>query len=213
MLSLALEKAIALEEVLTKKTKIKFSINNGTIWYTTTVESIGEDEISLAFPEMFAAVDIILGDAVKCRFTDDSFEYSFDGEIDFVKVYFPQQIKIKVTSEIERFENTRFSKRADTLFLANIVTEDEQETLHACVREVSNTGLKVISKFLIKADSDVIVHIALPVRNIFDSVVTLEGKVVWSKIKANHIEYGIAITDIEDLHKNRMQQFLNMYAK
>jgi hypothetical protein len=212
MLGVTINKKITIEEVLAKNAKIKFSINNGAVWYTTTVENIQGNEVILAFPEMFAAVDVILGYKVKCRFTDDKYEYGFDGEIDCIKVYFPQQIIIRVVSDIEKFENSRESKRSDTLFLANVLTGNQKKEFHSCVREVSTTGLKLISKFDLGEGSDVVVHIALPTRNIFDSLVTVKGKVVRSKAKVDHNEYGIAITDICDKHRQRIQQFINTYT-
>lgn len=211
MLGVTIEKKITIEEVLSKNTKIKFSINNSAVWYTTTVESISGSEIVLAFPEMFAAVDVVLGYDIKCRFTDGSYEYGFDGEIDCIRVCFPQQISIRAISEIEKFENSREAKRADTLFLANVLIGNDDKELHSCVREVSTTGLKVISKFNLGEGSDVVVHMALPTRNIFDSMVTIKGKVVRSKVKVDHNEYGIAITHICDKHSQRIQQFLNTY--
>ncbi|MCX7922132.1 MAG: PilZ domain-containing protein [Clostridia bacterium] len=213
MLNNVMEKKINLVEVLTKKAKVKFRTSGGNTWYTTTVESIAGDDIALAFPEMFAAIDIVLGDKLICRFTNRGTEYVFEAKIDTIKVQFPQLIKAKVSSDIEISDNARDSFRNDTLFLANVIKIENSEILHSCVRDVSTTGMKLISKHKINEGDNVGVHIALPLRNIFDSVVKLEGKVVWSKTRYSYNEYGIAITQIDELHKDRIRSFLETYSE
>ena len=208
-----LEKELILEEMLAKRAKVKFKVNGSNVWYTTTVVNVKEDEVVLAFPEMFAALDVILGNTISCRFYYEDCEYGIDASIESIRVYFPQSIALKVTSNITKFENARQAPREDTLFLANVFSRGSEEAMYACVRDVSDTGLKVMSKHHISEGEEVVVHISLPIRNIFDSVVKLKGKVMWAKEVENCHECGIEITSMSELYEERLKQFLNMYAK
>lgn len=213
MLNFALEKGIFLEEILGKKSMIRFQIKGENAWYVTTVESVRGNEIILAFPEMFAAVDVILGDILNCKFTNGNCEYIFESEIESVKIYFPQQIKLRVIGEVKKCENIRKCKRYEAVFLANIFVKGEAEVAHSCVRDISITGLRVVSKHYIRKGTEVGIHIVLPQRNIFDSVIKLKGKVMWSKLMFNRNEYGIAVTEMTELDRRKLEQLLKSYEK
>ncbi|MCX7922134.1 MAG: PilZ domain-containing protein [Clostridia bacterium] len=212
MLDYTFDKKDFLGNILKKKSKIKFRVNNGSMWYITTIEAVEGDEIILAFPEMFAAMGVILGDMLVCRFSDDEYEYSFEGDVDFIKIDFPQSIRIKLSNEVERFENSRQAKREDTIFLADVFLLGSDEAFHSCVRDVSSTGLKIITKHHIEVDTDIEVQLALPVRNIFDSVVKLRGKVVRSNPRNDHKEYGISVTHIDKVYQDRLKHFFETYG-
>lgn len=202
-----------LQDVLTRKTKVKFRINNSDTWYVTTAENINGNEVLLAFPEMFAAIDVVLGEIVTCRFNKGTCQYTVEGRIESITIYPLQIIKLKILGEVKRLEHKEEAGRENVIFLANVFTKASSSGLYACVREISGTGIKLISKYYINVDEDkeVDVHFALPLRGIFDSIVKLKGKVTSTNPMHKHYEYEIDIVQMEEMYKSRVRRFLETY--
>lgn len=215
MIELTFQTQMSLKEVIKKNERIKFRISRGVIWYVTTVEGVIDDEVTLAFPEMFVAADVLLSESLECRFDErDDYEYQFAGNIISIKVDFPQHMVIKIIGNINKFRNIRKSKRIDisTMLLASIAGENEESGRASFVQNVSDSGLGLVSKYNFKLGSSVCIRISLPLRNIFDSKVDLRGKIMWAKPSFLHNEYGLMITEIEDVFFKRLMCFVEKYA-
>ena len=205
---------IDLREIINKGERIRFRITRGIIWYVTTVEQVIDDGVILAFPEMFAAADVLLSDSLECRFDKpDDFEYHFSGNITSIKVDFPQHVVIKIIGKVNKFRNVRKSKRANipTLLLASITRQDEESGMPSFIQNISDSGLGLVSKYHFKLGSEVSICMSLPLRNIFDSKVDLRGKIMWANPSYLHNEYGVMITDIDDAHLKRLMHFVEKY--
>lgn len=208
-----LQREVCLEGILVKNEKIRFSVNDDLTWYTTTVNSVRGREIVIDFPEMFAAQEIILGDSISCRFESEKYMYSFQGKIEFIKIGFPQLIILQAVSPIEYVENNRQEARRDSLFLADLRIAGEDEVLHCCVRDVSTEGLRVVTKHELEEQQEIDIDIALPLRNVFDSLIKLSGKIMWMRVGQSHYEYGISIIKMDKDHRERLEHFLDLYER
>jgi Tfp pilus assembly protein PilZ len=214
MVELESQTKINLQEIIKKRERIKFRISRGVIWYVTTVEQIIGDEVTLAFPEMVAAAEVLLSDSLECRFDErEDFEYRFSGDIASIKVDFPQRLVIKIIGDINKVRSTRKSKRISipTLLLASITREDEELGMPSFIQNVSESGLGLVSKYHFKLGSSVFIRISLPLRNIFDSKVDLRGKIMWATPSHHHKEYGVMINDIDDMFFKRLMSFAEKY--
>lgn len=207
-----MDSRVNFEEVLPKKCKIKFRMLNSSIWYTTIVENVKGYDLTLAFPEMFAAAEIIHGDTIICRYSDSSHDYTFVVDIDSIDISFPQVIKAKIFGEVGKTENNNSPDMVETLFLSNIFVNGELQGLYSYVREVGDSRITVVSKYSISEGSEVGVDIVLPLRNIFDSVVKLKGRIISSKAINNRNEYCVEILQMADSDRNRLKQYINSYS-
>lgn len=210
MLATELQKEIFIEEILMEKSRIKFRTAKGRMWFTTTVEHVKEGEIVLAFPEVFAAIEAILEDKLFLKLCGESHEYNFEGEIILVRIQRPQLIKVRVLGEIKRFTKTEQSEREDTAIPADLVIRDGAEVLHSYVCSLGGTSMQVISRNHIE-EKQVDIYIDLPLRNIFDSVVKAKGEIIGSRTVQGYNEYEVAIVQMENMHRERLEQFLNTY--
>lgn len=207
------QEEVTLERILMKRSVVKLFPNGGPMWYVSTIQDVEGNEFTLALPEVFAAAKVVLEDTLNFIFTDDKYEYNFSGELKSVRVCFPGTMKLRLQGEIKRSENIRGAKRMAVMLPANIILKNGEAAFPSCVKDISSTGIRIASKYSFRKGQEVDVHIALPFRNVFDSILRFKGKIIWERAGFAYNEYGIAATSIDEESRSRLELFLSTCSK
>lgn len=186
-------------------------------WISNLVYTVESDsiEIDIGCEKNYIESVIMIGDTMKCKYTDDNYEYSFTGWIAKIKADFPQSITLKIT-KMDMFDNRRMSKRFD-IYLCSVIklfNNDATNSAFSIMTNISNSGAgfilhEDIEKIMGLEDSDL-----NNTKFIFDVYISpereleFEGIIRRKKLSEKGIEYGVVITNITNENEKILNEFL-----
>jgi hypothetical protein len=211
---------IKLRDFLKEGLIIRTKYCDGPNWVTNVVYSINEDfiEVDLGLEKDYIDNLLMVGDTMKCKYTDDEQEYSFIGWITKIKADFPQSITIRV-HQIEKFGNKRNSYRYDVYLCSVIKTSrSDAKGMFTIVTNISQTGVAFVMKEGIEKTIDVDGK-DIANSNLFfevyvspENTLFFEGIIVRKSKVEKGIEYGGLITDIDLENEKKLNDLVNELA-
>lgn len=211
---------IKLREFLTEGLIIRTKFNDNPNWITNLIYAINEDfiEVDIGLEKDYVDNILMVGDTIKCKYTDENHEYAFVGWVTKIKVDFPQSITIRV-HQIEMFGNKRNSYRYDVYLCAIIKkSRNDGKGVFAIVTNISSKGLAFVIRENIGKTIDVNENSMLA-SDIFvevyispEKTLCYKGRIVRKSNSEKGIEYGVQILDIDLENEKLLNEFVDELA-
>ena len=178
---------IKITDFLKKGTMVKTQVDDSSEWITNVVFNIypETDEIEIVYDDRYLNHLVMLGDALKLTYTEESFEYIIDTWITGIRLAEVKIMTLKVVS-INKYTNFRKDERYSVSYAATIQTLEDFEGVFAVVTNISMSGLAFVCRELFMVGDFVRVSIMLP-----SSSFIIDAEIVRTKEGTKATEYGV----------------------
>lgn len=139
---------VKLRDFLSEGSIIRTRHCNSSNWVTNVVFAINEDwiEIDIGLEKNYIDNMIMIGDTMRCKYSNDDYEFTLIGWVTKIKLDEPQSITIKV-HDVEKFLNRRDNYRYD-IFLCSVIkrTKNDEKGVFAIMTNLSQGGAAFVGK-------------------------------------------------------------------
>lgn len=154
-------------------------------WISNVIFKASDDIIQIELTQNYIDNLSMVGDQIKCKFSNSENEYILDGIIENIDADGQKIIAIKINN-ISKFKNVREHSRYDAYIISRI-TPNMEAPAFSIVTSISPTGISIVSKSEILATSNVFVEVFIDTGNIL----RFYGDILRSSITERGFEYGI----------------------
>ena len=178
---------IKITDFLKKGTMVKTQVDDSSEWITNVVFNMypETDEIEIVYDDRYLNHLVMLGDALKLTYTEESFEYIIDTWITGIRLAEVKIMTLKVVS-VNKYTNFRKDERYSVSYAATIQTLEDFEGIFAVVTNISMSGLAFVCRELFMVGDFVRVSIMLP-----SSSFIIDAEIVRTKEGPKATEYGV----------------------
>lgn len=185
---------------------IEVKISPDSEWIINCVSGINdsEDILEICLLDAFLNMNLMIHDEIHCKFIRDSYVYIFNGIVLDIGIMDSKKVVIKIDN-VEKYNNERQARRYTVNLCGNIVYDNHEKSGYSTIKDLSESGLSLVTKEHIQLHEEVDVSIVLWK----DKVLSVEGKVM-RIFKMGHIyKYGIVFEDIDFRSKELLCEFID----
>ncbi len=170
------------------------------------IQKYENDEIIVKHTEPFLKGSVLVGDKVKCQILASNYEYTIYSEVSNIDISKTGFVKIKIIRAY-RYENLRRDKRYLVNFRTNIFLDTNTKPIYGIVKNISLSGMAIVSNFHFKALSCVSMKFSTHPHK--DDFIELSARVIRESSSEGYFEYGLLILKIDDKNKQALSNLIN----
>jgi hypothetical protein len=195
--------AMAVSTILKQGMIIRTKLNSSLTWYENIVYKIEANTVYISLKPSYIENIILPGMTMFLKYTNEYFEYLFEGIVSEIKPFNPGFITISV-NKAEEMINTREFPRYE-VYLASDITPCYSET--SCFSIITNIclgGMAFLAKYQFDYGEETEVLIYLPNYE----TVKAKGKIIRRNHKTNYIDYSMQFIDMDECHSILLSKFV-----
>jgi len=210
-----------LRDFLSEGSIIRTKHCNSSNWVTNVVFAINEDwiEIDIGLEKDYIENIIMIGDTMRCKYTNDEYEFTLIGWVTKIKLDEPQSITIKI-HDVEKFANRRGNYRYD-IYLCSVIkkSKNDKNGVFAIMTNLSQGGAAFVAKEDIEKELEGAQN-SQGEKNFYFEVfinpkkqMCFVGTVKRKSNSAKGFEYGVKILDIDLQNEKILNELIDELEK
>ena len=185
---------IKITDFLGQESALKTQLQDSIDWIPNVVVDLHQDsqEIDLIYDDRYNGNLVLVGDAVKLNYIEDTIQYMVEGWINGIRMEPAKIMTIKVVS-IKKMANLRKAERYSVNYGATVSSFDSPDGVFGVVTNISISGLGFIARQTFLVGDIVRISIHLPA-----SSFVVDAEVVRSSETVKGTEYGVSFVRHDD---------------
>lgn len=178
-------------------------VGTSPAWYNNIILKLDDKSITLSLIGSYLENTIMPDCPMVIKYTNEFFEYVFEGQVQDIKPSFPSCVTIQV-KKVEELVNTRFFPRYDVYIPATIKPQWDQDSHFIIVNNVCLGGMA----FLYRRELDYGEEAEVTVYISDKETVESKGKIIRKSQKGNLFHYSMQYTEMMEASNNKLADYL-----
>lgn len=180
--------------VLTEGAIVSTKLYSGNVWLQNIIYKSENHLISISLLYEYMENIIMVGQPIAIKFSNESNEFVFDGEVVDIHPDFPGYINIHI-SAIKEIKNVRNSPRYDVYLASAMKIKDYDKECFAIVHNISLSGIAFYSKDDFHPQEE---NVKTTIYLSQGQTLNVTGRITRKKPYADFIDYGMNYTTNPD---------------
>lgn len=196
---------IEISDFLARGRAIKTQIQDSIEWIPNVVVNMYPDskEIELVYDERYSGNLVLVGDAIKLNYIEETVQYMIDAWITSIRMTEEKIMSVKVVS-VKKMANLRKDERYSVNYGVNITSFDNPEGVFGVVTNISISGLGFIARQTFLPGDVINLSIMLP-----SSSFVVDGEIVRCSETIKGTEYGVSFIRHDDEAIEELANLIN----
>lgn len=197
---------IQTQEFLKRGTVISIKHPNILEPIVNVIQKVEGRNVFFRMTEEILKNKIFRGDKIVFEFMHNGYDYFIDGMISEIEIKYPRLVHVYIDN-VYKIKNNREEKRYLVSLQTDVIVNiPRPRSIYAVVKNISSTGMGLVSNDIIPIDDKIRLITSLSIEK--DDVIDCKAQIMRMSQKNNIYEYGAKIIQMNYINKRRFRELL-----